>query len=378
VLANKMISTRSFNTEYTNSANPYGFHLGQGTLFSYVTGNEYKDIQAGWDWSLIPGTTSFLRAAPLRSDRVGFMGKLSYVGVVSDGELGTSVMEYLNPADGSLAFRKVWFFLEDSVLVTTTSVIENRTAAIGTAPVITVLDQRTAPDGAHVEVDRETVNVPDTGLNITGTTLMYAGNGYVSHGMPFNLTLSAGARTGNWSAISTSAAGVKTANIFSAYTTIPSTTYSYQFFPDTARGILRREARRPSTTPLDLDGVLGAVGQDRLSLVFWPDDHFPGTPLTATVAPSSFDAGEFTVTVDNPVALLFKIGRKRRGRRMLTVTVANPSWVLTSVKITLKSSTRSLLCASEGCTAGDGVSLDVPLPTGGFGGSSVSVDVEVS
>lgn len=375
VLTNKLISTRSHNSEYTNSANPYGYHLGQGTLWSYVTGNEYKDIQAGWDWHLIPGTTAYLHAPPLSSDTVGVTGKRNYVGVVSDGDVGTSVMDYIDPADGSLAFRKVWFFLEDSVLVTSTAVVENRTAAIGDAPVITVLDQRTAAEGGQVMLDGKAVTISDT-LNATASTLMYAGNGYLSHGTPFNLTLSEGARTGNWSAISTSAAGVTTVDIFAAYTTIPSTTYSYQYFPATAPEKLYDESCNPSTTPLDLGGVLGAAGGNRLSLVFWPT-----SPLTATVAHKQcgwFPAGEMSVTVDAPVALLFKMGEKRKGKQRLTVTVADPGQTLARVKITLDSSTKPLRCVDQGCGASGnkGVVLDVALPTGGFQGSSVSVDVE--
>ncbi|KLT39175.1 polysaccharide lyase family 8 protein [Cutaneotrichosporon oleaginosum] len=368
VLANKMISSRSINTEYVNSANPYGFLLGQGTLFSYVTGNEYKDIQAGWDWHLIPGTTSILRAAPLRSDRVEFMGKLSYVGVVSNGEFGAGAMDYLDPADGSLAFRKAWFFFEDSVLVTTTSVVVNRTAAASDAPVITTLDQRTAADGTHVAVDGNAVDIQDQ-RNITGSTLLYAGNGYLSHGTPFNLTLSAGARTGNWSAISTSAAGVKTVDIFSAYTTVPSTAYSYEFFPDTNAHRLRRERRRPTTTPLDLGGVIGAAsGRNHLALIFWP-----GAPLTATVPHRRWD---LEVTVDTPVAVLFTTGRRRRIGRVLMVTVSDPSQAHTGVRITVRSAARRLRCGEGTCTETDrGVVLDLVLPTGGLGGSSVSVDI---
>ncbi|OAQ96869.1 hypothetical protein LLEC1_07261, partial [Akanthomyces lecanii] len=52
-----MLSTRSANSETINGANPLGYHLGQGTLFTYVDGAEYKDIWASWDWNLIPGTT---------------------------------------------------------------------------------------------------------------------------------------------------------------------------------------------------------------------------------------------------------------------------------------------------------------------------------
>lgn len=374
VLTNKMLSTRSHNSEYTNSANPFGFHLGQGTLWSYVTGNEYKDIQAGWNWHLIPGTTAYLNAPPLTSAIVGVTGVQNYVGVVSDGEFGASAMDYVDPVNASIAYRKAWFFLDDSVLVTSTAVVENRTAAIGNAPVISVLDQRTAASGAQASVDGRTVQVPDS-LNITGSTLMYAGNGYLSHGTPFNLTLSMGARTGNWSAISTSTAGVTTVDIFSAFTTIPASTYSYEFFPATTPEKLSREARRPSTTPLDLGGVLGAAGGNRLALVFWP-----GSPLTATVSHQRcgwFPSGELTVTVDAPVALLFKMGRKNRGKQTLTVTVADPSQTLVAVKITLSSSTKPFRCAAKGCGGGGkDVVLDVPLPTGGLQGSSVSLDVE--
>jgi hypothetical protein len=38
----KMLSTRSHNTECTNLANPFGFHLSDGALRTYLRGNEYE------------------------------------------------------------------------------------------------------------------------------------------------------------------------------------------------------------------------------------------------------------------------------------------------------------------------------------------------
>lgn len=108
-LANKMISARSKNTEYTNGANPLGYHMGQGTLFAYASGAEYKDIMASWDWNLVPGTTVILNHPKLGSF-VDVVGNRTFVGVVSDGKLGLSAMDYIDPHDGSLAFRKTWAF----------------------------------------------------------------------------------------------------------------------------------------------------------------------------------------------------------------------------------------------------------------------------
>lgn len=30
---------------------PFGFHLSDGTLYTYLQGNEYEDIAAAWDWN---------------------------------------------------------------------------------------------------------------------------------------------------------------------------------------------------------------------------------------------------------------------------------------------------------------------------------------
>lgn len=41
-----MLSSRSRNSEAANSANIYGYHMDQGSVFTYVNGYEYRDIQA--------------------------------------------------------------------------------------------------------------------------------------------------------------------------------------------------------------------------------------------------------------------------------------------------------------------------------------------
>ena len=46
-------------TERVNEDNLLGAHLADGALFTYVTGDEYRDIFPLWNWRHIPGTTSY-------------------------------------------------------------------------------------------------------------------------------------------------------------------------------------------------------------------------------------------------------------------------------------------------------------------------------
>lgn len=375
ILINKMISNRSRNTEYANSANPYGYHLGQGTLFSYVNGYEYRDIQDAWDWNLIPGTTVLLDQPKLNSSYAGVTGKQSFVGVVSDGWVGTSVEDYVDPHDASLSYRKVWFFLDDSVFITISKVVTNTSSD---APVITVLDQRLA-DQSGVYVDGKSIDAAST-TEMIGRSLYYGGNAYLSYATPFNLTLSESSRTGNWSAISTSTIGNTTVPIFSAYTTIPLDTksYSYAFFPSFTRGRLAEELAGLITTSIEINGTLGAAGGERLSLVFWP-----GSGLNATVPLSAIgwgSSGDFTFKVSQPSVFLFATRLNGGGTQTLVVTFADPTQLLTDLSFSLSITNGKLQCTEidwdDGCSAqGDGVTFNVGLPSGGLAGSSVFRDV---
>jgi hypothetical protein len=365
-----MLSTRSRNTEAVNSANPYGYHLGQGTLFSYVEGNEYKDIMGAWDWNLVPGTTTLLNHAKLSASASANLGKLDFVGVVSDGQVGTAVEDYVDPLDGSVSYRKAWFFQEDFVLVTTQDIKKNASVD---APVITVLDNRAAAH-SNIWVDGRNVQA-DKGKSIKGKTLFYGGNGYLSYGQVFDLSLFEGQRTGNWSEISTSTAGATTVSLFSAYTTVRGTSSAYAVFPASSRGRLAKELVKPSASPIMKNGISGAVGSDRLSLVFWPGGS---TSITVDLRDIGWaKKGSVTVTSAQPGAYLLS-GKYKTGKGMtLVVTLADPSQKATSATFGLKFEGAKARLAKS--VAGEGRSGDevqvkytVGLPTGGLAGSSIS------
>lgn len=367
-----MLSTRSTSSEVINNANPLGYHLGQGTLFTYVDGAEYKDIWASWDWNLIPGTTVVRNKPDLTSTKVKYSGKKDFVGVVSDGRVGVAVEDYVDPLDGHLSYKKAWFYMGDAALV---SVVDVKTQDTGGEPVITVLENRAMADGG-AWVDGKKITLGND-TKATGSTLLYGGNGYIAHGAPFGLTLSEEERTGNWSAISTSTAGLTTASIFSAYTTL-NTSLVYTLLPATTPSRLAKESASPSWKPLSGDGVSGAAGQDVLAVVFWPG----GTNSTTVDLKDVGWAEDGTVTLSSsePGVFLLTARCKKPGRGLkIAVSAADPTQKLTGLDLRLDFTVVTVRPPKESRgavkTTASSAEVSFVLPDGGMAGSSVKQEV---
>lgn len=75
----------------TNGDNPFGQHLADGTLMTYVTGREYEDISPLWNWRRLPGITSYADIGPdmrfLR--RVGVANEVDDYRAVTTGGVST-------------------------------------------------------------------------------------------------------------------------------------------------------------------------------------------------------------------------------------------------------------------------------------------------
>lgn len=375
-LTNKMISTRSSNSESVNGANPYAYHMGQGTLYSYVKGNEYKDIMAAWDWNLVPGTTTLLNQPKLQASQVKYDGLKDFVGVVSDGKFGAAVEDYLDPLTQNLSYRKSWFFVDEGVIVITTDIKKNATA--GNAPVITVLDNRAAESTRAFVKNGPVAQLGEQ--HMATDTLYYGNNGYLAYDTPFQLTISLGKRSGNWSEISTSTQGVKTVDIFSAYTTIKGDKFTYGYFPAISSQKLNKELEKPTWDPITKKGISGIYGKDRASLAFWPGgDKSVALDLKAL---GWSNAGTLTFTSDQPAVYLLSAQCKDKKSMRLVVTLADPTQKLTVASYSIKISgqghkVREMGKKSEGLERrGDGgIGFGVKLPTGGLAGSSVSREV---
>ncbi len=110
----KMSSERVQATEALNGENLKGYHIGDGSHFIYVKGDEYDDIFPVWNWKKLPGVTNYQNQKPLSVlSLTGFRNKGDFTGAVSNGDIG--VTAFMLNRD-SLTGNKAWFHLEDKII----------------------------------------------------------------------------------------------------------------------------------------------------------------------------------------------------------------------------------------------------------------------
>ncbi|KAL0139786.1 chondroitin AC/alginate lyase [Mucor lusitanicus] len=155
----KSFSTRTTNSECNNDQNPFGFHLSDGSIFSYIDGDEYIDVFGSYDWNLIPGTTVDYGATPFGCNITQFYGNTTFVGSVTRNKEGASsqggmaVMQYLNPMTGSLRWEKTFYFFPGFYAVQIGPIYSQ-----GTAPIVTTLDQSNLKGDVYVNNQKLSVN----------------------------------------------------------------------------------------------------------------------------------------------------------------------------------------------------------------------------
>ncbi|GJJ11951.1 hypothetical protein Clacol_006189 [Clathrus columnatus] len=208
----RFYSTRTHNTECLNSQNPYGFHLSDGTTYTYTVGNEYEDIAGAWDWNMIPGTTVDYNATVLECSTVNAVGMDPFVGGVSTGSIGMGVMRYINPVTQSLSFQKAWFFFPNDIQHVSVSVLESKTSA----PVYSILDQRlrSGEISHHFKQPKnESGNFSCSGR----CTLFHSGTGYLFSPSVDTFSVSTGYKTSNWTALGISTHPPDDVDLFAAW-----------------------------------------------------------------------------------------------------------------------------------------------------------------
>ncbi|KAJ8083848.1 hypothetical protein PM082_002614 [Marasmius tenuissimus] len=320
----KMHSKRTKNAECVNTENPFGFHLADGTLYTYVAGNEYEDISASWDWNLIPGTTVDYGATPLNCGNTRFDGIEGFVGGVSDGAIGVSAMRYTNPATKSLRFQKAWFFLKNDVQYVLVSNISSSTRS----EVYSVLDQRRY--AGSISVNNKAVSLKENVVtNFTGpTSLWHGGIGYIFQpNISGTLSLLAGPKTGEWSKISASKQPPTTVELFTGFIhhTSLKSSIAYGVYPGTKSiDDLLKKSTTSRIRIIQNDGSLSAVYDESsrvVMMIFW---DAKGGCLTQEIEGSQvnlcsnvnaaviYDSGKNTLTVSDPAqthsALTIKLG----------------------------------------------------------------------
>ncbi|KAI0757018.1 galactose mutarotase-like protein [Daedaleopsis nitida] len=346
----KMFSSRTPNSECINDQNPFGFHLSDGTLYTYVDGTQYEDIAGAWDWNMIPGTTTDYAASKLSCDQSRLYSKKDFVGGASDGNIGAAAMSYTNPKTGALSFQKAWFFLNDDVQHVMISHVESSSKS----PVISVLDQKRL--NGPVLVDGKEL---DKGGNFSqASTLWHDSVGY-KFDKPASgntaLSVDFGARESDWSDIGISEAPKSSVDLFSAWVSHGTGSHlavptAYTAFPAVTSDEFQQKSQQTALQTISNDQDVSALYDltNRIAMfVFWQKEGGK-----ATFTPSGADGFVALESSGNSV-VIYNLADN-------SVTVSDPSQTLKEVRLTIA---RGLM---------DVQNVNIALPTGGEAGKSVT------
>ncbi len=155
-------------TEVVNGDNALGAHLADGALFSYVTGDEYKDVFPVWNWRHIPGITSY--------DVDGVNWKSRNKSEVAE-RISENAVRFVLDRDG-LHAETVWTFSEDGVNVSVTGV-----TSASDRPVVTTVEQSIAQANASWRREGDGI---------------IAVNGSIVYELPQNAVVRVETRHGSW------------------------------------------------------------------------------------------------------------------------------------------------------------------------------------
>lgn len=199
----KTISARTLPTESINSENLKGKLLNCGDAYLIRNGREYYNLLPVWDWTAIPGITTWKNAH--QADRKNFAGS------VGGGSAGFTVMDYAlkdQAEKATLTARKFWACNNDVVLC----LIAGLTASGISEPVYTALDQCRRQGAVTVN---KTGKIKKDGLYKLDhiSWLHHAGLAYIPL-QPASIELHVNTVKGSWSAINASETGVVEDSVF--------------------------------------------------------------------------------------------------------------------------------------------------------------------
>lgn len=137
----KTISTRTLATESFNGENLRGKLLNSGDAYLIRNGQEYFDLMPAWDWTALPGVTTFKDAAKIEQH--------AFAGSVGNGVSGLTAMDYALTGQAQqqkLSAHKFWACHKDAVVCLVSDII--RTGLTG--DIYTAMDQSRWQDDVTV------------------------------------------------------------------------------------------------------------------------------------------------------------------------------------------------------------------------------------
>ncbi|SDI78381.1 polysaccharide lyase 8 family protein [Nonomuraea jiangxiensis] len=336
-----MSSRRIAAYEAINGENPHGWYTGDGMTYLYAgdPGHFGTDFWPTVDPRRLPGITVDTRARENLSFRAHRPANAVAGGAVLDGRYGAAAMELLG--DGvTLRARKSWYFLDNAVV------------ALGSG--ITSLDGRVIET---VVENRATDAEPYFG---DGWAHLPGVGGYVFDGAHAVVET----RTGRWSDINTDddTAGARDP-VTRRYVTFwfdhgrgpVDESYTYIVLPNATRERTRAyRGRRPVRVLVNTPRVQAVRTGSLMAATFWGPAEVAG------------------VGADAPCLVLMR----RTGERV-ALAVADPSWTVDVVRLTLDRPARGIARCDDTVTVEPGRHPTVSFRLGGSRGRTHTAELNV-
>ncbi len=331
----KMCSERTVGIELNmNSENKMGRWLPYGLTYIYQKGDEYNAIFPVWNWARLPGVTNPYVEQEEKEKSAKYSQKTNFVGGVSNGNLGISVMDFYQEKTKA---KKAWFWFEEEWVALGTGIESQHDA-----PVVTGIEQCLLSDEVYVDgkpfVKKE--------HNLEDPAFVF--HNHVGYIFPDNnaVQLKSTTQTGNMQRIyGLGKDTVYSQEVFSLWinhgTKPQNAGYSYIAVPGMDNKSFKRYIEKIPIKILSNTTKIQAVENSNLQtigVVF----HEAG----------EFKSGRFTITVDQPCLLLWNTAKKE-------FALSDPTAGLKNIQVHISSEDRKIF------------EERVQLPEDGFAGKSV-------
>jgi chondroitin AC lyase len=335
----KMCSKRTVGIELNmNSENKLGYWLPYGLTYIYRRGDEYNAIFPVWDWALLPGVTNPHVEVVEYDKSESRTQNTSFVGGVSDGKYGVSVMDFSK--QGTVA-KKAWFWFDNEWVALGAGITSDYEGTIVTGINQALLNGKVLIDGKRLKKGNYKLKNPRWILHDSVAYIFPADE-------PVNIKTDI--QQGNIQRIyGLGKDTVYSSEVFSLWfdhgMKPQNQSYQYIVVPGIPPNEFSTFVKKIPITVLSNTKKIQAVSHDHLEI----------TGIVFHKAGEFAVSQKFVIVVDQPCLLLLTKGR---------ITVSDPTASLKEIAITLERGKGSIQ------TRG------VKLPTGGLAGKSITVKLD--
>jgi len=349
----RLFSKRTVGAEYGNGENALGIYQGYGTTFIYRTGTEYSLIFPVWNWNRIPGTTlEQLASVPVSPNNYYVRGTKTFVGGVSDGQIGMSAFLQDETTNTAKA-HKSWFFFGDGYLALGAGI-----HASGPGTVFTTLNQCLLKGNVQASQNGTTTSLARGETDLDNVSwLLHDQVGYVFP-TPTRVHVKNTTQTGNWQLINHGySSSVVNLDVFLAgldHGVNPANaSFAYSVLPGADEVATADFAKNNPVTIITNTADIQAAR------------HKDGFSGIAFFAPGSVTL-KTGLTVASSVPILLLVHELSTG---LEVEVADPTQLLTSVQLSVTGHYKGPSTSYD--TATSTTLITVTLPATNMAGSSL-------